>query len=122
MATAEQARSLARKPFSVHGPLPEMWASRTTARPKDKASDSWAYPRNADVSFHREVRSNTLLRSVMALEVRMARTSLNTASILVSQARPLVDNRHGLVVNTMVSSAGGRTEVDDALFCCRGSR
>jgi hypothetical protein len=50
----------------------------------------------------------------------MARQSSNTAPTLAYQASALVDNRHGLVVNTMVSSPSGRAEVEEAVCLLQG--
>ncbi len=53
-------------------------------------------------------------------DAHMARKSLNSASVLAYEASALVDDRHGLVVNTVVSSPSGRAEVDDALCLLKG--
>ena len=51
----------------------------------------------------------------------MAPQSSKTASILADQASALVDNRHGLVGNTMVSSPSGRAEVVEAVCLLQGT-
>ncbi|MFN8858964.1 MAG: IS5 family transposase [Gemmatimonadaceae bacterium] len=120
VATAEQARLLSREHFSVDGTLLEAWASQKSVRPKDDDSDRPVDPGNDGVSFHGEKRSNATHQSVTDPDARMARKSSNTASILADQASALVDNRHGLVVNTMVSSPSGRAEVEDAVCLLQG--
>jgi transposase len=120
VATAEQARLLSREHFSVDGTLLEAWASQKSVRPKDDDSDRPVDPGNHGVSFHGEKRSNATHQSVTDPEARMARKSSHTASILAYQASALVDNRHGLVVNTMVSSPSGRAEVEDAVCLLQG--
>jgi len=120
VATAERARLLSRGHFSVDGRLLEAWASQQRVRPKDDDVDRPVDPGNADVSFHGEKRSNASHLSVTDPEARTAHTSFHTASILVYQASALVDNRHGLVVNTVVSSPSGRAEVQDALCLLQG--
>ncbi len=115
VASAEEARLLSREHFSVDGTLLEAWASQKSVRPKDDEADRPVDPGNTGVSFHGEQRSNTTHRSVTDPDARMARKSRNTASILAYQASALIDNRHGLVVNTVVSSPSGRAEVHDAL-------
>jgi hypothetical protein len=77
-------------------------------------------PGNAGVSFHGEQRRNATHRSVTDPDARMARKSFNTASVLAYQASALIDNRHGLVVSTVVSSPHGRAEVEDALCLLQG--
>ena len=72
------------------------------------------------MSFHGEKRSNATHRPVMDPDAHMARKSLNSASVLAYEASALVDDRHGLVVNTVVSSPSGRAEVDDALCLLKG--
>jgi IS5 family transposase len=120
VATAEQARLLSREHFSVDGTLLEAWASQKSVRPKDDESDRPVDPGNHGVSFHGEKRSNPMHQSVTDPDARMARKSFNTASILAYQASALVDNRHGLVVRTIVSSPHGRAEVEDALCLLQG--
>ena len=120
VATAEQARLLSREHFSVDGTLLEAWASQKSVRPKDDDSDRPVDPGNDGVSFHGEKRSNATHQSVTDPDARMARKSSNSASILAYQASALVDNRHGLVVNTVVSSPSGRAEVEDALCLLQG--
>lgn len=120
VATAEQARLLSREHFSVDGTLLEAWASQKSVRPVDDETDRPVDPGNTGVSFHGERRANATHRSVTDPDARMARKSHNTASILAYQASALIDNRHGLVVNTVVSSPGGRAEVEDALCLLQG--
>ncbi len=111
---------LSREHFSVDGTLLEAWASQKSVRPKDDDSDRPLDPGNDGVSFHGEKRSNTTHRSVTDPDARMARKSFNTASVLAYRASALVDNRHGLVINTVVSSPHGRAEVEDALCLLQG--
>jgi len=118
--TKNRQRLLSREHFSVDGTLLEAWASQESVRPKDDDSGRPVDPANDGVSFHGETRSNATHRSVTDLDARMARKSCNTASILAYQASALVDNRHGLVVNTVVSSPSGRAEVEDALCLLQG--
>lgn len=120
VATAEQARLLSREHFSVDSTSLEAWASQKSVRPKDDDSDRPVDPGNDGVSFHGETRSNTTHRSVPDPDARMARKSFNTASVLAYQASALVDNRRGLVINTLVSSPHGRAEVEDALCLLQG--
>jgi transposase len=113
--SAEQTRLLSREHFSVDGTLLEAWASQKRVRPKDEDSDRPVDPGNDGMSFHGEQRSNATHQSVTDPDARMARKSSNTASILAYQASALIDNRHGLVLNTVVSSPHGRAEIEDAV-------
>lgn len=120
VATAETARLLSREHFSVVGTLLEVWTSQKSVRPMDDDSDRPVDPGNDGVSFNGEKRSNVTHRSVTDPDARMARKSFNMASVLAYQASALVDNHHGLVINTVVSSPHGRAEVEDALCLSQG--
>jgi len=119
VATAAQARLLSREHFSVDGTLREAGASQNV-RPTDDDADRPVDPGNDGVSVHGPKRSIATHGSVTDPDARMARKSVNTASLPAYQASVLVDNRHGLIVNTVVSSPNGRAEVDDALRLLRG--
>jgi len=120
VATAEQAHLLSREHFSVDGTLLEAWANQKSVRRKDDDSDRPVDPSNDGVSFHGEQRSNATHRSVTEPDARMTRKSFDSATVLAYQASALIDDRHGLVVNTVVSSPSGRAEVKDALCLLQG--
>lgn len=120
LATAERGRLLSREHFSVDGTLLEAWASQKSVRPKGDDPDRPVDPGNTGVRFHGERRTNATHQSVTDPEARIARKSANTASLLAYQASAVVDNRHGLVVSTVVRSPHGRAEVEDALCLLQG--
>ncbi len=120
VTTAEQARLLSREHFSVDGTLLEAWASQKSVRPKDDDADRSVDPGNAGVSFHGQQRRNATHQSVTDPDARLVRKASHTAAILAYQTSALVDNRHGLVVNTVVSSPCGHAEVEDALYLLQG--
>ncbi len=53
-------------------------------------------------------------------DARMTRKSFNTASVVAYHAGALVDNRHGLLINTVVSSPHGRAVTEDTLCLLQG--
>jgi transposase len=120
VAVANDARLLSREHFSVDGTLLEAWASQKSVRPVDDDPEGPVDPTNTGVSFHGQRRTNQTHRSVTDPEARLVRKSSNTGSLLAYQARALVDNQHGLVVNAVVSSPSGRVEVHDALCLLQG--
>ena len=70
---------------------------------------------NPSVNFHGEKRSNTTHRSTTDPDARLAKKSRNTAAVLAYQASVLMDNRHGLIMQTDVRSPGYHAERDAAL-------
>jgi hypothetical protein len=67
------------------------------------------------VNFHGEKRSNATHRSTTDPDARLAKKSRNTAAVLAYQASVLMDNRHGLIVETDVRAPGYHAERDAAL-------
>lgn len=67
------------------------------------------------MNFHGEKRSNATHRSTTDPDARLAKKSRNTAAVLAYQASVLMDNRHGLIVETDVRAPGYHAERDAAL-------
>src|SRR5713101_7139363 len=108
---------LSKEHFSVDGTLLEAWAGqksfrRTGTRPAPDDDD----PGNPSVNFRGERRSNRTHASTTDPDARLARKGKGKEAKLSYQASVLVDNRHGLVVQTAVGPAdGGWTEVEQAV-------
>jgi transposase len=118
---AEQHGLLSREHFTVDGTLLEAWASHKSFQPKDgppDASDGDAS--NPDVNFRGAKRSNATHASTTDPDARLARKSFNTAAVLAYQGSVLMDNRHGLIVGSIVGTAHGRAEVEQALVLLSG--
>lgn len=107
---------LSQEHFTVDGTLLEAWASHKSFRPitdpAPRSSDD--DPSNPNVSFRGETRSNTTHRSVTDPDARLAKKGGGGAR-LAYQASVLMENRHGLIVQTDVRAPGYHAERDAAL-------
>ena len=101
--------------FTVDGTLLEAWASQKSYRPKDEPPGA-SGGRNADRDFHGEKRSNDTHASRTDPDARLARKGKGKESRLAFQANVLMENRHGLIVDTEVLSPSGTSERDAALL------
>lgn len=114
---------LSQEHFTVDGTLMEAWASQKSFRPIDEMTppsddndpNNGSKSSNPSVNFHGEKRSNATHRSTTDPDARLARKSRNTAAVLAYQASVLMDNRHGLIVETDVRAPGYHAERDAAL-------
>ena len=118
-AVLEEARSrdlLSDDHFTVDGTLLEAWASQKSFRPMDEPQNPEPEPggRNPEVNFRGEKRSNATHRSTTDPDARLAKKG-NTAAKLCYIASALMENRHGLIVDTEVEHATGTAERDSAL-------
>jgi transposase len=116
LALAHDHQLLSHEHFTVDGTLLEAWASQKSFRPMDEptlpASDD--DPSNPAVNFRGAPRSNATHRSVTDPDVRLAKKG-RTGAILAYQASVLMENRHGLIVQTDVRAPGYHAERDAAL-------
>jgi transposase len=113
----EEARSrdlLSDDHFTVDGTLLEAWASQKSFRPIDEPPDERPRGRNPEVDFRGQKRSNQTHRSTTDPDARLAKKG-NTASKLAYTASALMENRHGLIVDTEADHATGTAECDSAL-------
>lgn len=99
--------------FTVDGTLLEAWASQKSFRPKDEPPPSDT-TRNPDVNYRGQKRSNETHRSTTDPDARLARKK-GKESKLSYQANVLMENRHGLIVDSEVLHASGTAEWDAAL-------
>jgi transposase len=116
-AVVELARSrdlLSDDHFTVDGTLLEAWASQKSFRPIDEPPGPNAGGRNPEVDFRGEKRSNATHRSTTDPDARLMKKG-NTAAKLCYTASALMENRHGLIVDTEVEHATGTAECDSAL-------
>lgn len=115
---AESRRLLSHEHFTVDGTLLDAWASQKSFRPKGeppRREDSDDDPGNPTVNFHGERRSNAMHASTTDPDARLARKGKGKEAKLSYQASVVMDNRHGLIVQTLVGPAdGGVTEVEQA--------
>ncbi|HEU0055440.1 MAG TPA: IS5 family transposase [Longimicrobium sp.] len=116
-AVLEQARSrnlLSDDHFTVDGTLLEAWASQKSFRPIDEPPGPNPGGRNPEVDFRGQKRSNATHRSTTDPDARLMKKG-NTAAKLCYTASALMENRHGLIVDTEVEHATGTAECDSAL-------
>ena len=120
-------RNLCSEHFSVDGTLIESYASAKSVQPiptKDDAdadeppsppaSNSFK-PRNVEVDFHGQKRTNATHRSRTDPEARLYRKNHSEGSKLAHLGHALGENRHGLLVGITVTEANGTAERSAAL-------
>jgi transposase len=103
---------LSKEHFSVDGTLIQAWASQKSFRPKDGSDDQGpgAGGRNAQADWKGQRRSNETHASTTDPDARNYRKSHNTAATLCYQGHALMENRNGLVVSAVVTTADGHGE------------
>ena len=116
----DQARAadlLSDEHFSVDGTLIEAWASQKSFQRKDggdqKPPDD---PGNPTVDFHGEKRSNETHESTSDPDSRLARKSGGHEAKLAYCGNVIIENRHGLVVDTELLQCNGTAERDAAML------
>jgi transposase len=100
--------------FTVDGTLIEAWASHKSFRPKDGGEPPSENGR--DVDFHGEKRSNETHQSTTDPDARLYRKSKGSEAKMSYLGHALMENRHGLLVDTMVTLADGTAERDAAVL------
>jgi len=102
--------------FSVDGTLIEAWASLKSFRRKDGSDNDPDGPgRNAERGFHKEKRSNETHQSTTDPEARLYKKGDGQPAKLCYLGHALMENRHGLAVDGMVTQADGFAERQAAL-------
>lgn len=123
---AGERKLLSEDHFTLDGTLIESWASLKSFRRKDKKEDdgdsNGFLPRNPDVDFHGEKRSNKTHESKTDPESRLMRKGPGKESKLSYCANVVVENRNGLVVACEVSTATGTAEVQGGISLIDGMR
>jgi transposase len=103
--------------FSVDGTLIEAWASLKSFRPKDDSgSQPPDDPGNPTINFRGERRSNETHRSQTDPDAHLARKGDGKEAKLSYCGNVLIENRHGLVVDTELLPATGTAERDAAMM------
>jgi transposase len=116
LAEARQRDLVSEEHFSVDGTLIEAWASLKSFRPKDDDRQPPNDPGNPTVNFHGERRSNETHQSTTDPDSRLARKGGGKEAKLAFCGNVLIENRHGLVVDTELWPATGTAERDAALL------
>lgn len=107
--------------FTVDGTMIESMASMKSFRPRDESEtddsqDSNGFkPRNPDVDFKGQTRSNETHQSRTDPEAKLYRKGPGKLSQLSHLGHILTENRNGLIVEAMVTEANGKAEHQAAL-------
>jgi transposase len=104
--------------FSVDGTLIEAFASIKSFKPKAEAGGAppaGGGGRNRERDFHGEKRANATHVSTTDPDARLFRKGRGKEAKLCPMGHLLMENRHGLIVDTLVSQATGTAERDAAL-------
>ncbi len=101
--------------FTVDGTLIEAWASHKSFHPKDGPP-----PDGGGRDFRGQTRKNDTHASTTDPDARLYRKSHNAESKLAYLGHVLIENRHGLVVDAMATTADGYGEREAAtVMICR---
>jgi len=88
--------------FSVDGTLIEAWASQKSFRPKDGSGDG--------TNFHGQKRKNETHASTTDPDSRLYRKAAGREAKLCYMGHATMENRHGLAVGGLVTTANGTAE------------
>lgn len=97
LVQAREVRLLSDEHFSVDGTLLEAWASMKSFRPKGGGGPRGGGGRNVEADFRGEKRSNATHESTAGLQYRKGKGQEAKSCYL---GHALMDNRHGLIVDT----------------------
>lgn len=114
---AKQQHLLSNEHFTVDGTLIEAWAGQKSFKKKtdNRKSDGPQGPSNPTVDFRGQQRRNQTHESKTDPDARLFRKGRSLTSQLCYMGHVLMDNRHGLATDAMVTLAGGSSERDAAL-------
>ena len=119
VARAEAAGLMSSEHFTVDGSLIEAAASLKSFKRKDRGDDEpkadGKKPRNGEVNFHGEKRSNETHESTTDPESRLARKGNMQEAKLYFLGNALMENRNGLLVDFRIAQMSGYAEREIAL-------
>jgi transposase len=116
LAAARTQGLLSTEHFTVDGTLLEAWASQKSFRPRDdRGGDDDGDRGNPTVNFRGTARRNDTHQSTTDPDARLARKGVGREAKLSYAAHALIENRHGLIVETALTAADGYAEVEGAL-------
>jgi transposase len=110
LTQARAGNLLSDEHFSVDGTLIEAWASHKSFQRKDQPAPPPDDPGNPTVNFHGERRSNDTHESTTDPDARLARKSSGHESKLAYCGNVMIENRNGLVVDTVLLQCSGIAE------------
>ena len=97
--------------FTVDGTLIEAWASQKSFQPKDGPPAD-----GGNANFHGQRRSNVTHASTTDPDAKLYRKTSNGEARLSYLGHLLIENRHGLIVDAMATTADGTAERDAAML------
>jgi transposase len=112
---AREAGLLSDEHFTLDGTLIEAWAGQKSFKPKGSAEDRSDDPGNPTVDFRGQKRKNDTHRSTTDPEARLFRKSRGTESKLCFAGHVMMDNKHGLAVDSRLTEATGGSEPEAGL-------
>ena len=116
LAQAEQRHLLSDEHFSVDGTLIQAWAGQKSFQPKDQGRQPPPDdPGNPTVDFRGVPRTNETHASTTDPDARLYKKATGQEAKLCFLGHVLIENRHGLVVNTRLTRATGRAEWEAAV-------
>jgi transposase len=101
--------------FTVDGTLLEAWASHKSFKLKRDAGRPPDDPKNPTVNFHGDTRRNDTHASTTDPDARLYKKAAGREAKLAYLGHLLTENRHGLIVDTAITSASGTGERDAAI-------
>lgn len=101
--------------FTVDGTLLEAWASHKSFKPKGSKRTPPDDPKNPTVNFHGQTRRNDTHQSTTDPDARLYKKGSGHEAKLAYLGHLLTENRHGLIVDTAVTTADGTGERDAAI-------
>jgi transposase len=115
-AEARAAGLLSDEHFTVDGTLLEAWAGQKSFRRKDGTDPPPDEPggRNPTVNFHGEPRANDTHASTTDPDARLYKKGKGHEAKLAYLGHVLTENRHGLIVDALVTHATGTAEREAA--------
>jgi transposase len=115
-ADAQAAHLLSDEHFTVDGTLLEAWASQKSFRPKTPTDPPAAglTGRNPTVNFRGEDRANDTHHSTTDPDARLYKKASGREAKLAYLGHLLTENRHGLIIDALVTHATGTAEREAA--------
>src|SRR5262249_59060851 len=115
LAAIKQDGLLSDEHFTVDGTLLEAWASHKSFKPKDTERRPPDDPKNPTVNFHGQARRNDTHQSTTDPDARLYKKAVGREAKLGYLCHLLTENRHGFIIDTAVTAAGGTAERDAAI-------
>jgi transposase len=115
----EQAKPhLSQEHFTVDGTMIEAWASQKSFQRKDGGDSDG----QGTASFHGEKRTNETHASKTDPDARLYKKSRGSEARLSYLGHVMVENRHGFIVEAMLTQADGTAEADAAILMADAMR